>query len=470
MSSDHPTHGGSHANSFTNGPLGAMFAKTALPIIFVMSMSGLLAVVDAMFLGHFVGAEALGAVTLMFPLYMLIVALSTLVSSGTASQLARFLGANNLEAARAVYVGAHGLALCISVALIALFLAFGHQVTLIAAAGARNLADMGHIYLGITVFMTPLMFVLSLNSDALRNEGRVGLMAAMSLLVSLSNIGFNYVLIALMGLGIAGSAYGTALAQLLAFAILMGFRVFGRTELRPSAMLRYSLFARWARTLALGAPQSLGFMGLALGAGAVIVALQMVDTPQYAATVSAYGIITRVMTFCFLPLLGLSHALQSIIGNNYGAKLWHRSDGSLKLGLGIALAYCLLVEVLLIGFARPVGELFVQDPVVIAELVRILPVMVTLFVLAGPLMMLSTYFQAIGDASRAAVLGLAKSYAFALPLTFALPLIFGEPGIWMVGPMAEIGLLVLSAVVLFERARRTSLRWGLFQAATEVAK
>jgi len=50
-------------NSFLTGPLGPICACTALPIIFVMGMNGLLAVAEALFLGHFVGADALAAVT-----------------------------------------------------------------------------------------------------------------------------------------------------------------------------------------------------------------------------------------------------------------------------------------------------------------------------------------------------------------------------------------------------------------------
>ena len=88
-------------NPFLRGALPAIFARTALPIIFVMGMNGLLTVVDALFLGHFAGEAALAAVTLIFPLYMLIAALATLVASGMASILARLLGAGRLDAARA---------------------------------------------------------------------------------------------------------------------------------------------------------------------------------------------------------------------------------------------------------------------------------------------------------------------------------------------------------------------------------
>ncbi len=451
-------------NRFTHGPLGAIFARTALPIIFVMGMNGVLAVVDAVFLGVFVGADALAAVTLMFPFYMLVVALATLVSTGMASLLARHLGGGRLDEARAVFAGAHGLALAVGAGLIGLFLAFGRTATLLAASGSATLAGMSHTYLGIVVLFSPLLFVLAVNTDALRTEGRVGLMAATSLLVSLANIAFNFVLIVVAGLGVAGSAYGTVMAQGLALAIVLVFRRYGRTALRPGALLRHRPTTAWRRILALGAPQSLNFIGIALGSAAIIAAIQMSAGAAGAATVSAYGIVTRIMTFVFLPLLGLSQALQAITGNNYGAELWRRSDDSLRLGMAVALAYCLVAELALVGFARPIAGVFVDDGAVVGEVGRIMPVMVAMFFAAGPAVMIAAYFQAIGDAGRAAILGLAKPYAFAIPLTFALAFAFGEPGIWFASPVAEVLLIGLTAVVLRLTARRRALRWGLFTA------
>jgi len=380
------------------------------------------------------------------------------------SQLARHLGGRRFDAARAVFAGAHGLAIAVAGGLILLFLIFGRQAVLAAADGSAALAGMGHTYLAITVFFSPLIFVLSVHSDALRNEGRAGLMAAMSLLVSLANIGFDYVLIGLMGLGVAGSAYGTALAQALALAIVLGFRLRGGTPLRPGDLLRHNPAAGWARILALGAPQSLNFIGVGLVSAAIIAALQMAAAESYATTVAAYGIVTRLLTFAFLPLLGVSQAMQSIVGNNFGAGHWRRSDESLRLGLAVALVYCLVVEAALAGFARPLGLMFVDGADVAGEVGRILPVMVAMYFAAGPLLMVGAYFQAIGDAGRAAVLGLAKPYAFSIPLIFVLPQAFGEPGIWLAGPAAELLLLGLTAAILARTARRKGLRWGMFKA------
>jgi Na+-driven multidrug efflux pump len=316
---------------------------------------------------------------------------------------------------------------------------------------------MAQTYLAITTFMSPLAFVLAVNSDALRNEGRVGFMAAMSLLVSLSNIGFNYVLIALMGLGVAGSAYGTALAQLLSLSIILGFRFYGTTSLRPALLGQLPLTGYWQRILALGAPQSLSFIGVALGSAAVIIALQIVDTPTYETTVAAFGIVTRVMTFMFLPLLGLTHALQSLIGNNYGARHWERSDQSLRMGIAVALIYCIASQVVFFFGSGWLGGLFVDAPAVTAELARILP-------MAGPLIVIASYFQAIGHATRAAILSLTKTYFFSLPLTFALPPFVGEIGIWLAGPIAEVLAAALTVLILAQAARAIGLRRGVFTA------
>ncbi|WP_111428789.1 MATE family efflux transporter [Rhodobacteraceae bacterium DSL-40] len=440
-------------NPFLRGALPAIFARTALPIIFVMGMNGLLTVVDALFLGHFAGEAALAAVTLIFPLYMLIVALATLVASGMASILARLLGAGRRDAAREIFARAHWLALAAGVALIALHALLGGALVVRVAGADPALAAPAALYLRILVLFAPLQFLLAVNSDALRSEGRAGFMAAASLLVSLGNIAFDYLLIARLDLGVAGSAFGTVLAQALALGIILAARARGGMALGLPALRRNATLAGSGGMLALGAPQSLGFLGIALVSSAILLRLQTLALPDYPATVAAYGIVTRVLTFAFLPLLGLSQAMQSIVGNNHGAGLAERVRGAVRLALGCAFVYGAAVEALAMGFAAPIGGLFVADPRVIAEVAAILPVMVTLYVLTGPHMMVAAWFQALGDAPRAALLGLAKPYLFTLPLIVLLPHLLGPRAIWWAMPGAEALLALLTLAVLWRAIR-----------------
>jgi Na+-driven multidrug efflux pump len=76
-------------------------------------------------------------------------------------------------------------------------------------------------------------------------------------------------------------------------------------------------------------------------------------------------------------------------------------------------------------------------------------------------MMIAAYFQAIGSAGKAALLGLTKPYAFTIPLTFLLPVLFGEMGIWYAGPLAEVMMLGLTAVVLWHGAQDPAMKLGI---------
>lgn len=467
MSSDSSIH--SHAqNPFTTGSLYALYARTALPIIFVMGMNGLLTVVDAIFLGRFVGPDALAAVTLVFPAYMLLVAVATLVSGGMTSLLARQLGAGNLRLARAHFSAAHGLALVVSLCVILAYWLFGQQALLLLANGSVPLAHLGDTYLRIMVLTAPLMMVLSLHVDALRNEGFAPVMAAMSLLVSLGNILFNAFFIIKLEMGVAGSAYGTAAAQALAMLIVLGFRHWGPSKLKPMDLIRHFPGEGWKTMLALGAPQSLSFLGISIIAAATLSVLQLVETPRYAETVTAYGIINRLMTFYFLPLIGLAQAMQAILGNNYGASLWHRTDQSLRIATGLAFLYCLGAQSLFMLMPATLCRLFVTDTVVVAEVTRILPITSLMLFAAGPMLMLAMYFQAIGDVTRAAILSLAKTYGFLLPLLLLIPALLGEPGIWIASPLADAMMLLTTALLLRWTSRQNGRKWGLFSAPQKV--
>jgi len=457
--------GPSPHNAFLSGPLPRLFARTAAPIIFIMAMNGALTVVDAWFLGVYVGADALTAVTLMFPLYMLLVALSTLVAGGMASVLARHLGARDIEAARQTFVGAHALATLICLLLITGFTLGGEAVVARLANGDPRIAAMGYSFISILIYASPLIFFLSLNSDALRSEGKVGLMATISLIVSLANIAFNFLMIVVLERGVAGSATGTVMAQALSFSIVVGYRLRGRTVLKLSSLSTAGWNARWGRFLALGAPQSISFLGVSLSSAAIIAALQIWSAENYASTVAAYGVVTRILTFAFLPLLGLNMAMQTIAGNNFGAALWQRSDAALKLGVLCAFLFCVGLQVLFLTARHRIGSAFVDDPATVAEIARILPVVNALYWIYGPAFLLSGYLQATGEAARAAMVSLSRTYLFALPLTFLLPLAFGEMGIWLSAPAADL-LMGLTALAVLAHARaRTGRRWGVFRHA-----
>lgn len=450
-------------NVYTQDAIASTFLKTALPIILLASINGLLTLVDGMFLGAFVGSDALTAVTMVFPVTMLLFALATMISSGAASIIGRLLGANQFDEARKILAGAHGLALCVCVIIMTLFALFGWRLTVQSAQYSADLASMGHTFLSVAVYTSPLMFLLTIQSDALRTEGHVGFMAIAGLVVTIANICFNYLFIAHAGLGVAGSAWGTALAQALALVVIVVYRAIinARLTLGPKETTNWR--AGWSDMLALGAPRSLSFIGIAAGAAATILSLHLFGGAHVDASIAAYGVISRMMTFAYFPMLGMSLALQAMISNNFGAGLWSRSNAILRLALLWSFAYTGCAEMGFILLHQQLGGLFVVDPAVTAEVAAILPTFVAGYFTVGPMMMIANYFQSIGDVGRSALLSLARTYLFAIPLIFVLPVVVGEGGIWLALPIADALLVVVTIAVL--KARRGEARWGLFQAS-----
>ncbi|WP_262694603.1 MATE family efflux transporter [Kordiimonas aquimaris] len=448
-------------NPYLSGAIPRLYVKMATPIIVIMLVNGLFTVVDALFLGIFVGADALTAVTLMFPMFMLIIALSTLVGNGMASVIARQLGADDIDGANQTLMSAHVLSVVMSGLLIILFLLFGNALILSLANQDIVLAQMGHDYIALLIYFSPITFMLGLQSDSLRSEGKNQFLAGIAVGSTLLNVALNYLLIAVLEYGVFGSALGTILAQGISSVVVVWARLSGFTRLKLLAKLA-NITTSWREMIALGIPSSLNFIGVSVMSAVIISVLQIFAGDAYATTVAAYGIITRVFTFVYLPLLGFNLAAQSIVGNNMGAKMYGRSNSALKIALLAAFVYSAVMQLILFVAAEPIGALFTEDTMVIAEVGRILPIFTLMLVAFAQLLILAGYFQACGDAKRAAIFGLGKTYLFTIPLTLILPHFMAEPGIWYASPLSEVAMVCVAIFVLVVNARRTGAAYGLF--------
>ncbi|WP_169566584.1 MATE family efflux transporter [Sneathiella limimaris] len=451
-------------NAYLTASLPSLFLKTAAPIILVTFTNGLYTVVDGWFIGRYVGPDALSAVTMVFPLFMMIIALGTLVSSGFASVFSRYFGAGKKELGEQSMLSALLLSFFICLILILLYQAWGFQLVQAIANGIDPLAEMGDIYLSLTIAYSPLFFLVALLSDSLRCQGKVGMMALISILANVFNITCNYILIVGLDMGVAGSAYGTALAQGGASLICL---IYFYTR-KDTARFRFTGFKNltlnWGQFLALGAPISLTYVGVSIITGANIYQIQQWHTGEYEVSVAAYGIVTRLLTFGYMPLLGLTLAQQAIVGNNYGAGLWDRTYSCLRLTVTIAFVYCATLQILFMVFPSEIAGIFVQDPAVIAETNRILSLFAILYVLFGPLLMFPGFFQAIGDAPKAATLSLTKIYLISLPMIMGLPHLMGEVGIWYAAPVTEAAALIVTLIVVSRVVRHQQGLRGWMQA------
>ena len=160
----------SRGNAFLTGWLPGVFVRTAAPIVAITTLNGLFTVVDAYFLGAYVGPEALSAVSLIFPGLMLLIALQSLVSNGMASILARRLGAGDRQGAGRVFAGAHTLALAVTLILNIVYWSLGRQIVA-AGAGAAAVADGALLFMGTMIACASSCRCISMGCAAKAKSG-----------------------------------------------------------------------------------------------------------------------------------------------------------------------------------------------------------------------------------------------------------------------------------------------------------
>jgi putative MATE family efflux protein len=438
-------------NPFLTLPVRRIFLSNALPMAVVMSTGGLLNVVDGIFVGRFIGAHALAAVSLAFPVVMLLTALSTLVGGGMSSLLARHLGKGSRSEAGVVFAGAHGLVLAMSAVVMLGALTFGPCIVSFLATGNEAVAGPARAFLLILILGAPVQFGLGLHADALRNEGRAGLIAVLSVLVNLLNVAANYIAIVILDLGIAGSAIGTVAAQALGLALLLLVRKCNPALLPLSAIRHASWLTGWRQILSLGLPLCLSFIGMALVASTVLLAIDN-TAADHDAFVAAYGVVTRVLGLAFLPQMAIALTTQSITGNNVGAGRMDRARAALRLAIGCVFLWCLGVALTGMLAGETLGALFSEDTEVIMAVGAIMRLMTALYPVTGPILIIAMHFQAMGHPLRAAVLTLVKPWLLTPVLIIVLNAHSGISGLWLAFPVADATLLLVALTIIF-RAR-----------------
>lgn len=434
-------------NPFLTLPVGRLFLSNAVPMAVVMSTGGLLNVVDGIFVGRFIGAQALAAVSLAFPAVMLLTALTTLAGGGMSSLLARHLGAGSRREAEAIFAGAHGLILAMSAVMVTSALTFGPGAVSFLAARDEEVAGPAWDYLLILILGAPVQFGLGLHADALRNEGQAGLIALLSVLVNLLNVAANYIAIVILDLGIAGSAIGTVVAQTLGLVLLLMVRKRDPALLPLSSIRPASWLTGWRQILSLGLPLCLSFIGMALVASTVLLTIGN-TAAAHATYVAAYGVVTRVLGLAFLPQMAIALAAQSITGNTVGAGRMDRARAALWLAIGSAFFWCLGVALIGMFAGEMLGAVFSEDREVVTAVGAIMCPMTALYAITGPILVIAMHFQAMGHSLRTAVLTLVKPWLLTPVLIVVLNALSGLPGLWLAFPAADAALLLVALTII----------------------
>ena len=421
-------------------PILPLLAKMAIPATIAMSVNALYNVVDAIFIGRGVGSLAIGGLSIAFPIQMVVVAIALMVGIGGASIISRALGANDpVRAARVIGTGLF-LILALSATLVVVsLLATDEILTLFGAT--RELLGFAREYLTTVIFGAPFMAIAIAANHLVRSEGRAEFSMVIVVLGALLNIALDPLFIFVFEMGIRGAALATVIAQFCSFVLVLIFYLKPLTSLKLRAIHLIPEPAMLWEIVTLGLPAFVRQFG---GSFFVIITNNALKSYGSDLHISVFGIVTRVLIFAFMPLIGIAQGLQPIVGYNFGARNLSRVREAVKktnlVSVGISLCFFTIVML----FPEPLLMLFSSDRALIEIGRDPLRIVLLAIPFIGLQMVGAVYFQAIGRAIPALVLSMTRQVLFLVPLVLLLPRAFGITGVWAAFPAADVTATVVT--------------------------
>ena len=435
----------STSNSFSSESIGKLLIKQALPAsigILVMSLNIL---IDTIFVGHWIGSQAIAAINVVLPVSFFIAALGMAIGIGGSSIISRALGAN--DKSKALLTFGNQVNMTIILTLILVFFGLNFIDNIIPVFGGRGtIFEPAKIYYRIVLYGVPFLALSMMGNTVIRAEGKPKFAMYAMMIPSVTNLLFDYIFINIMDLGMMGAAWATTGSYILCFIFIFWFFISDNSEMKVLIhhfKLKKSIVYQIS---------SLGSVTLSRQAVVSITYLLMNNILfdfGGETSITSYAIVSRMLMFALFTIFGITQGFIPIAGYNYGAKNYYRVKQIIRISIIYAMIIAFFVFVLLIGFPELITRIFTTDPLVIEKT----PTAMRWVFAATPIIAIqligAAYFQAIGKATPALLLTLSRQGFFFIPLIFILPLWYGELGVWIAFPVSDVLSTSLTAYVLY---------------------
>ncbi|PKF60867.1 MATE family efflux transporter [Psychromonas sp. psych-6C06] len=448
IQSNEATANNNNPHPLLSNPIAEQFIKLALPIIIALMINGLYSFVDAIFITRGVGINAMASVSAVFPINMLVISISAMLGSGMAAIISRHLGSGDKQTANQVFSSSLLFAISVGGLLSLLLFVSRFYIYKLLALPEPLLAD-ADAYLVPILLISIISFASGTLTESFRAAGKPQDMMKVMLLGSLLNVVFDALFIFVFQWGVPGAAWATVLAMLCSFSLAVYLQNTGEDRLHISTkQLRFNVNIH-KQVVSLGFPVFLSHSGFAFTMAVTIFALTKFSATEASLLISAHGLVTRSFMLLFLPLLGMTIALQTLAAFNFGAGYITRVKQSLFTAIIIGTLWTSSVSLLLVFKPQWLLQLFTNDQQLIMAASQISSIVFLGFVTAAAGMMCSTIFQAIGKALPAMLLESARTYILLLPMILSLPNLLGVQGIWWSFPITDV--IGVTIALLFTR-------------------
>ncbi len=428
----------------------------SLPIMISMLVQALYNIVDSMFVAR-VSEAALAAVSLCYPIQMIMVAVACGTGVGINALLSRYLGEKKQE--KASQVAMHGLfcAICnwLVFAVIGLFFS---EAFLRLFSDDVQIIMMGISYMQICTICSFGVFVQITYERIMQSTGNTIYNMVIQGVGALINIILDPIFIFGLGpvpaLGTAGAAIATVIGQIVAMflgiiitqkkirEIQLSVRGFHLDGMLMKAMYRIAIPAILMQSI-------MSFM---------TVMMNMILAPFSEMAVSVFSIYYKLQQFVFMAVLGMNNALIPILSYNYGANQMERIRESIRFALWMSCVIMAIGTVVFQLFPTQLLYLFDAKEAMLSIGIPALRTISVSFVFAGISMVLCSVFQALGSPNHSLLVTLLRQMVILLPLAYGFSSAFGLDMCWWSFPITEVLCALLSLYLLRSVQKRVFLQ------------
>lgn len=424
--------------------IGKLLFQYGMPAVIAMTAASLYNITDSIFIGHGVGAMALSGLAITFPIMNLAAAFGSLVGVGASSLLSLRLGQKDYEASNYILGNVVVLNLIIGSLFTILTLSFldpllyffgASENTIPYARDFMTVILLGniitHIYMGLNALM--------------RSSGHPKKSMYATIFTVIINLILNPLFIFGFKWGIKGSALATVISQ--AIVLIWQIKFFNN----PDSFIRFQKGIYRLKSTIVKGIFSIGMASFLLNAASCIIVVLINKQLMFYGgdlAVGAYGIVNRISFLFVMIVHGINQGMQPIAGYNYGAGLYKRVDEVLKKAIIIATSIMLFGFIIVELFPHAVASIFNRDPELIDLTVTGLRYAFLLYPLVGSQMVITTFFQSIGMATKTIFLSLTRQVIFLIPLLLILPKYMGLKGIWLSLPFSDLAAFILAVWLL----------------------
>ncbi|HCZ10624.1 MAG: MATE family efflux transporter [Flavobacteriaceae bacterium] len=433
--------------TFGTQPIPQLLIKQAVPAavgILVMSLNVL---IDTIFVGQWIGANAIAAINVVLPVSFFIAALGMAIGLGGGSIISRALGKDNLAKATKTFGNQIVLnfSLTISFALVGLLF----MDSIIPAFGGKGaLFEPAKIYYTIVLYGVPILGFCMMGNNVIRAVGKPKYAMYAMMLPSISNLILDYVLIYIFDFGMYGAAWATTLSYGVCGIYILYFFTSKNAELKP---LLSDFKIDWSITKEIGALGSVTLARQAVVSISVLLVNNLLYRLDGESAVAVYAIISRLLMFSLFPILGITQGFIPIAGYNYGAKNKKRVEQVIRTAVLYSSGLATLVFMMIYAFSNSIGTIFTSEPLVLQKTPAAIRWVFAATPIVGIQLIGAAYYQAIGKALPALLLTLTRQGFFFIPLLYILPEFLGIDGVWIAFPIAELlAAIVTGGFLIYE--------------------